>query len=89
MIAKRGDLVKPNIIASAKMGPIDHNPELAAALKQQDMLRSALVSLMEKYQLDALIIPYRTALDTDLRKTPNPPGEAGGGAMRESACRPR
>jgi Asp-tRNA(Asn)/Glu-tRNA(Gln) amidotransferase A subunit family amidase len=85
MIAKGGDLVKPNIIASAKMGPIDHNPEFAAALKQQDMLRTALVSVMDKYQLDALILPYRTALDTDMRTTPNPPGAAGGGAAgRES-----
>jgi Asp-tRNA(Asn)/Glu-tRNA(Gln) amidotransferase A subunit family amidase len=49
------------------------------------MLRTALVSVMEKYQLDALILPYRTALDTDMRTTPNPPGAAGGGAAgRES-----
>jgi len=85
MIAKGGALVKPNIIASAKMPPLDRNPEFAAALKQQDMLRNALISVMDKYELDAVILPYRTALDTDMRTTPNPPGAGGGGAAaRES-----
>ncbi len=61
MIAKGGDLVKPAIIKGSKVGPLDHNAALAAALKHQDVLRKALIALMETYQLDALILPYRTA----------------------------
>jgi hypothetical protein len=46
-------------------------------------LRDALIAVMEKYELDGLILPYRTNIDDDFRGTPNPPG-AGGGGRSES-----
>ena len=65
MIAKAGDTtIKPNIVATnaaLKTAPLDRNPEFAAALKHQATIRSALVGLMEKYQLDAIILPFSTA----------------------------
>ncbi|HEU5136582.1 MAG TPA: amidase family protein [Steroidobacteraceae bacterium] len=76
MIAKGGDLVKPNIVAASKIASLDNYPPLLAAYKQQDMIRAALVGLMERYQLDGLILPYRTALSDEARTTPNPPGGA-------------
>jgi Asp-tRNA(Asn)/Glu-tRNA(Gln) amidotransferase A subunit family amidase len=78
MIAKGGDLVKPAIIEAAKLGNLDHNKSLLAAYKQQDMIRDALVDVMEKYQLDAVILPYRTVLTDDRPSTPTPAGGAGG-----------
>jgi amidase len=77
MIAKGGDLVKPNIIAAAKITTLDNYPPLLAAYKQQDMIRAALVSVMERYQLDGIVLPYRTALADEARTTPNPPGGPG------------
>jgi len=70
MIAKAGDVtVKPNIVEAnrlLKTTSLDHTPEFAAALKQQDMIRSALVGLMDRYQLDALILPFMTAPAQDI-----------------------
>jgi amidase len=77
MIAKGGDLVKPNIIAAAKITTLDNYPPLLAAYKQQDMIRAALVGIMDRYQLDGIILPYRTALADEARTTPNPPGGPG------------
>lgn len=71
MIAKGGDLVKPTIIEGAKIKSLDHYQPLIAAYKQQEVLRAALVELMEKYQLDALILPYRTAVADDFSSKPN------------------
>src|SRR5258708_4189217 len=67
MIAKAGDVtVKTGIVAANKAGSLDHNATLVATLKHQDVIRQALVGFMEKYQLDALILPYRTAVDDDV-----------------------
>lgn len=82
MIAKGGDLVKPAIVDAAKLGALDHNKQLVAAYKQQDMIRAALLDLMEKYQLDGVILPYRTLLTDDRPTTPN---RAGGGGNSEAA----
>ena len=61
MIAKGGKLVKPGIIEASKATvPLERNPRLIATYKQQDMLREALVKLMDAHQLDALILPFRT-----------------------------
>ena len=71
MIAKGGALVKPGIIETAKLrGKLDHLPELAAVYRQQDMLRAALTGLIEKYQLDVLVLPYRTAVPDDINHMP-------------------
>ena len=73
MIAKAGDVtVKPNIIAAnaaLKKGSLDHDPEFAAALKGQDVLRAALVALMDKYELDALVLPFMTMQTQDIPVT--------------------
>lgn len=62
MIEKGGKLVKPGIIETANDPlPLERHPRLIAAYRQQDMIRSALVALMEQHQLDALILPFRTA----------------------------
>jgi len=73
MIEKGGALVKPAIIEGSKMGPPDKNPLFASALKHQAVLREALVGLMNKYQLDALILPYRTLEINDLPTVPGAP----------------
>ncbi len=61
MIAKGGDLVKPGIVeANRDKTPLERKAKLIAAYRQQDMLREALVGLMEAHHLDALILPFRT-----------------------------
>jgi len=82
MIAKGGALVKPAIIEAAKLGALDHNKQLLAAYRAQDMLRAVMVKVMDEYRLDALVLPYRTALTDDRPTAPNP---AGGGGSSESA----
>jgi amidase len=85
MIAKGGSLVKPAIIEAAKIGSLDHHKQLVAAYKQQDMLRAALIDVMEKYRLDAVILPYRTVLTDDRPTAPNPAGGGSGGSEAANA----
>ena len=67
MIAKSGSTpVKPVIIESTKIRSLDRYPPFLAALKQQQVLRSALLEVMEKYQLDAIVLPYETKLIEDV-----------------------
>jgi amidase len=78
MIAKGGKLTKPTIIETAKSQiPLERDPKLIAAYKEQDILRAALVELMDKYELDALILPFRTAVIQEIGLG----GSGGGGAM--------
>jgi len=61
MIAKGGSLVKAGIIeASRSTVPLERNPGLISAYKQQDVMRAMLVKLMDDNQLDALFVPFRT-----------------------------
>lgn len=85
MIAKGGKLVKPAIIDAAKLGPLDHNKQLLAAYRQQDMLKAAMIDVMEKYHLDAVILPYRTVLTDDKPTAPNPAGGGAGGSEAANA----
>ena len=67
MIAKAGrTTIKPGIVAANKAGSLDHNREFAATLKHQEVIRNALTALMDKYQLDALVLPFRTATIEDI-----------------------
>lgn len=66
MIAKARDIVKPTIIEAAKIESLDHHKPLFAAIRGKEVLRGALVALMEKYQLDAIILPFRTFLTEDI-----------------------
>ncbi len=61
MLAKAGDIVVASIKESNKLPPLDHYPPYLAALKQQEMIRNALLEVMDKYQLDALVFPYKTS----------------------------
>jgi Asp-tRNA(Asn)/Glu-tRNA(Gln) amidotransferase A subunit family amidase len=77
MIAKGGNLTKPTIIEAAKLKNLERNASLIAAYKQQDIIRAALVELMDTYELDALILPFRTAIIQEIGQG----GAGGGGAM--------
>ena len=82
MVAKGGDLVKPAIIEAAKTQNqwLERNPNFVAMKKHQTVLRAALIALMDKYELDALVYPYRTGVASDFSDKPAPPGTGGGDA---------
>src|SRR5882757_3746581 len=81
MIVKGGALVKPAIIEASKIGSLDHYAPLVAAMKHQQVMRDAIVGLMDRYQLDAVILPYRTAIDDDVAL---PAGAGNGSASRNA-----
>ncbi|BET66711.1 amidase [Opitutales bacterium ASA1] len=60
MIAKAGPIVKPAIKQSAAIVSLDRHPAYHAGLEQCAMITEALVSLMDRYRLDALVYPYKT-----------------------------
>jgi amidase len=60
LLAKGGDLVEPMLRRAASLRSIDRYPPFLAAREQQIVLRDAIVALLDKYQLDALVLPYRT-----------------------------
>jgi amidase len=70
MIAKGGASVKPAIVATSKLTALERNTRLAAIYKQQEALRAALLGLMEKHELDGLILPFRTLLPWDIDRMP-------------------
>lgn len=78
MVEKAGDAVDPYLRAALPLRPIDRDPRFLAALRQQDVLRAALVALMDRYALDALVLPYRTVV------TPRVGEDLGGPARREA-----
>jgi Asp-tRNA(Asn)/Glu-tRNA(Gln) amidotransferase A subunit family amidase len=82
MIDKGGELVKPSIVEAADIESLDHHKELFAAMKHQQVMRNALTAVMERYELDAMILPYRTVAADDARSTPRP--AASSGARSES-----
>ncbi|MBX3747643.1 MAG: amidase [Verrucomicrobiae bacterium] len=73
MIEKGGDIVKPTIIEAAKIESLDHHKELFAAIRQKDMIRSALVGLMDQFRLDALVLPFRTMITEEIPVGTNRP----------------
>jgi len=60
MLAKAGDLTKPVIAKTAAIQSLDNLPEYEAALKQQEALRTLMLELMDRYDLDALVFPCKT-----------------------------
>lgn len=61
LLVKGGDLVKPRIRqAIMEFDSLQHLNEYHAILKTQTMLHTLVVDLMEKYQLDALVHPFKT-----------------------------
>lgn len=56
-----GDLVKPRIReAAGEFNSLMHLKEYHAILKTQEMLKSSVIELMDKYQLDVLVHPFKT-----------------------------
>jgi Asp-tRNA(Asn)/Glu-tRNA(Gln) amidotransferase A subunit family amidase len=70
MIEKGGALVKPVIIETSKLTALERNTGLASVYKQQEVIRAALLDVMEKNQLDGLILPFRTATPWDINAMP-------------------
>lgn len=62
--------VSDSTVNSAKIAALERHPEFIARRRHQDALRAALVGLMDRYQLDALILPYRTVVATTLGNVP-------------------
>ncbi|MBC7983494.1 MAG: hypothetical protein H7Y02_06535, partial [Candidatus Obscuribacterales bacterium] len=85
MIEKGGKLVKPTIIEASKLTALERDAQLASAMKHQQVMRDAIVDLMEKYQLDAVILPYRTIVNVDVGLPPNPAGGGGGNSDGRNA----
>jgi Asp-tRNA(Asn)/Glu-tRNA(Gln) amidotransferase A subunit family amidase len=59
MIAKAPTLVKPSFAEYLDYRP-GTDPEYQARLKGRRALREAVVALMDKYELDAVVFPYKT-----------------------------
>ena len=60
MIAKHPDLIKDNVRERNQVGPLDQESEYFSLLKTRKVTRQLMVALMDKYQLDALIYPFKT-----------------------------
>jgi Asp-tRNA(Asn)/Glu-tRNA(Gln) amidotransferase A subunit family amidase len=60
LVRLAGDQLKPETLAAAKSGPLDHDLAYAAALAQREKIRAAMIALMDREQLDALMFPFKT-----------------------------
>jgi amidase len=55
-----GPQLKPETLAAANSTSLDRNPEYLAALNQRDKVRAAMVELMDRERLDAIVYPFKT-----------------------------
>lgn len=61
LIAKGGDLVKPSIVKGYReFNSLMHQPDFLARRDTQETLHAAVVELMNKYRLDALVHPFKS-----------------------------
>ena len=61
LIKVGGDLVKPSIVKGyGEFHSLMHHPDFLARRDTQETLRDALVELMDKYRLDALVHPFKS-----------------------------
>jgi amidase len=60
MVAANPELVSNSMKQTLEFGPLEFEPEYLARLKNREMLQSAITSLMDQYQLDALVFPFKT-----------------------------
>ena len=70
MIEKGGPLVKPVIVETSKLTGLERNAGLASVYKQQEVIRNALLGVMDNNQLDGLILPFRTATPWHINAMP-------------------
>lgn len=73
LIRVAGAQLKPETLVAASSQPLDRNPAYLAALNQRDKVRTAIVELLDREQLDALVFPFKTfsipTLGADWSKT--------------------
>jgi amidase len=61
LIAKGGDLVKPNIAKSyGEFNSLMHHPDFLARRDTQETMSALVLELMKKYRLDAMVYPFRS-----------------------------
>ncbi|MCD8482231.1 MAG: amidase [Verrucomicrobia bacterium] len=61
LIEVGGELVKPNIVrARNEFTRLEDHPEYLARLKTQQVVRDAILEIMDRYQLDALVHPFKS-----------------------------
>jgi amidase len=68
-----GPQLKRETVAALDAKPLDRNPDYLAALAQRDKIRNAVVKLLDREKLDALVLPFKTftipTLGSDWSKT--------------------
>jgi Asp-tRNA(Asn)/Glu-tRNA(Gln) amidotransferase A subunit family amidase len=62
MLAKAPDIVKRGTAQANAIESLDHHAEYLARRENGFMLRDALVDLMERHRIDALVMPYKTRI---------------------------
>jgi Asp-tRNA(Asn)/Glu-tRNA(Gln) amidotransferase A subunit family amidase len=78
LIAKGGELVKPGIVRGyGEFRSLTHHPDFLARRDTQETLKAAVIELMDKYRLDALVHPFKSLpperhLDENVREKDNP-----------------
>jgi amidase len=61
LLAKGGALVKPSIVKGYReFNSLMHHPDFLARRDTQETLRLAVIELMDKYRLDALVHPFKS-----------------------------
>jgi Asp-tRNA(Asn)/Glu-tRNA(Gln) amidotransferase A subunit family amidase len=76
--AKGGELVKPGIERGyGEFRSLTHHPDFLARRDTQETLKAAVIELMDKYRLDALVHPFKSLpperhLDENVREKDNP-----------------
>ncbi len=60
MVRKHPDLVSNSMKRTLEFGPLDFDRQYLSRLKNRSMLQEAILSLMDKYELDALVYPFKT-----------------------------
>jgi amidase len=57
-------------VTSAKIPYLERDPDFLARRRHQDVIRAALVRVMDEHKLDALVLPYRTTVAADIGAVP-------------------
>jgi len=60
LVEKHHDILSPILIERNKILSVDHNLEYIAHLKNRTTIRQLMIYLMDRYELDALIYPFKT-----------------------------